>query len=418
MKQIEGRKVYSVKEVNYIAKQALEQIEIWVMGEVAQIQQKEGWYYSYLTLADESSILPAICTRDVLEKVSEDLTGQTVMVYGMPTLFAKKGEYKFRIFRIEKAGEGFLQKQLEELVKKLKGEGLFDAEHKAEIPSYPRKVCIVTSSGSDAWNDFKRHSVDKFPLIDLTTIDVRVQGTVAISQLLKVLPQADKGGYDVIVITRGGGSLEDLAAFNDEQVARLIYSMKTPTVVAIGHEANESLAEWVADRRASTPTDAANIVVFGYIQILERLQSYKTRLQIKSNYIFGENYQRLDHNLSQLMHMKSYFKYLPHQIGVLQQTLKHAKKFLIADTKKLLYDLKSNLGKSPRLIIETNREQLLQLQKSLNILSFENTLSRGYAIATDATGKVIKSTKSVDVGDLVGVRLHDGNIKSKVVEKK
>ena len=212
MNIIDGKQVYSVSEVNYAAKETLEQLEVWVMGEVSQVQQNPNWYYNYIKLVDENSVLPAICTRDVLAQVAELVPGQKVLLYGFPTILNRKGEFKFKILRIEAAGEGLLQKQLEELIKKLKGEGLFDAQHKKEIPLYPKKVCLVTSQGSEAWNDFKRHTIDKFPIIELTTKDVRVQGSQSIPQLLKVLPAVDKMGFDVIVITRGGGSLEDLAA--------------------------------------------------------------------------------------------------------------------------------------------------------------------------------------------------------------
>lgn len=417
MQQIDGKQVYSVSEVNYAAKETLEQLEVWVIGEVSQVQQNPNWYYNYIKLIDENSVLPAICTREVLSQVAELVSGQKVVVFGFPTILNRKGEFKFKILRIEAVGAGLLQKQLEELVKKLKSEGLFDQQHKKTIPLYPKKVCLVTSHNSDAWNDFKKHSVDKFPIIELYTKDVRVQGAQSTAQLLKVLPSVDKMGFDVIVITRGGGSLEDLAAFNDEKVARAIYALKTPSVVAIGHEANESLAEWVADVRASTPTDAANIVTFGYNRVLEKLESQRQRLILKSRWFFTDNFQRLDQNFRQLQHMKSYFKDLPHQLAYLGKSLSHSRQSILFGSQTLLGELQVNLTRNLKTLYAINFQTLGSYEKSLRLLSPENTLKRGYAIASDKHGKVLRSTKSVVVDDLVGVRLVDGTLETTVKSK-
>lgn len=417
MNVIDGKQVYSVSEVNYAAKETLEQLEVWVMGEVSQVQQNPNWYYNYIKLVDENSVLPAICTRDVLAQVTELVPGQKVLLYGFPTILNRKGEFKFKILRIEAAGEGLLQKQLEELIKKLKGEGLFDAQHKKEIPLYPKKVCLVTSQGSDAWNDFKRHSIDKFPIIEFYTKDVRVQGSQSIPQLLKVLPTVDKMGFDVIVITRGGGSLEDLAAFNDEKVARAIFALQTPTVVAIGHEANESLAEWVADRRASTPTDAANIVTFGYNQVLEKLESQREKLILKSNYFFMTNFQRLDQNFRSLARIKSSFKDLPHKLARFQESISYLQMQIVNRNQNALKELRLRLKMDFKNRYDQNLQNLKNLEKSLRLLSPENTLARGYAIATDDSGKVLRSTKGVVLGDTVGVRLVDGTLGTIVKNK-
>lgn len=417
MNTIDGKQVYSVSEVNYAAKETLEQLEVWVMGEVSQVQQNPNWYYNYIKLVDENSVLPAICTRDVLAQVAELVPGQKVLIYGFPTILNRKGEFKFKILRIEAAGEGLLQKQLEELIKKLKGEGLFDQQHKKEIPLYPKKICLVTSHNSDAWNDFKRHTIDKFPLIKLYTKDVRVQGAQSVPQLLKVLPGVDKMGFDVIVITRGGGSLEDLAAFNDEKVARAIFALKTPSVVAIGHEANESLAEWVADRRASTPTDAANIVTFGYSQILEKLESQRDRLVLKSNYFFMTNFQRLDQNFRSLARMQSSFKDLPHKLARFGEAFAHLQAQIVTRNGTFLKELNLRLKMDFKGQFEQDLQTIKNLEKSLRLLSPENTLARGYAIASDKSGKVLRSAKGVVVGDTVGVRLVDGTLGTIVKSK-
>ena len=418
MNKIDGKDIYSISELNYFAKQTLEQLEVWVIGEVRQIQQNENWYYNYIKLVDENSALPAICTGEVLSQVPKLQLGQKVLVYGFPTLFDRRGEYKFKILRIEAAGVGLLQKQLEELIKKLKAEGLFDQQFKREIPLYPKRVCVVTSRGSDAWNDFKRHTVDKFPIIELYTQDIRVQGEKSVPQLLTVLPKIDKMGFEVIVITRGGGSLEDLAAFNDEQVARTIFALVTPTVVAIGHEANESLAEWVADKRASTPTDAANIVAGGYIQVLEKLANQKTNLISKSNYFFATNYQRLDQYYRQLAYLKSYFKDLPYKLETLNQRLKSQQNLIVAEALEKLKYTSSSITRNANYLRSAHKNKLLEIERSLNLLSPQNTLERGYAIVQTKDGKVVKSVKPIGIDDQIGVKLRDGKLGTIVTSKK
>lgn len=417
MQTIDGKSVYSVSEANYFARQTLEQMELWVVGEITTFKQNPSWRFFYLDLKDDKACLPCVADGKVFDGVEGDMVGQKILAYGFLSLYEPRGQYQFKISRIETAGDGILQKQLQELIKKLKGEGLFDQEHKKLIPQFPRRVCVVTSQGSDAWNDFKRHTVDKFPIIEVVTADVRVQGVKSVTQLLKILPKVDSMGFDIIVITRGGGSLEDLAAFNDEQVARAIFAMKTPTVVAIGHEANESLAEWVSDRRASTPTDAANIVTCGYAQVLEKLLVLKHRLKSKSISYFSTYFQTLDHNYRQLLHMRSYFKDLPYLLASYNLKLRHSEKFLILDAYDRLALLKSSIFKNAKFNLETKETRLGALSKNLQLLSPDNVLLRGYSITTNEKGEVIKSIGNVVAGETLGVRLHDGKLRVKLTEK-
>lgn len=417
MIQLDGRDIFSITEVNYFAKQALEQMTFWVEGEISSCKKNPNWNFFYLDLKDEKALLPCVADGYKLEDLGQELVGQRILAYGNLSLYEPFGKYQFKIARIEKFGEGLMQKQLEELIKKLRAEGLFDQKYKKELPKYPKRICVVTSEGSDAWNDFKRHTTDTFPIVELYTADVRVQGPKSVASLLKVLPQVDKQGFDVIVITRGGGSIEDLAAFNDEKVARAIFAMKTPTVVAIGHEANESLAEWVADRRASTPTDAAHIVIATYTNLLEVLESFSFRLKGASAHYFQTNLQRLDHFYFALKETRNTFKDLPHRLTGLKETLKRHEKNLIVDANSKVSELELAMEKNLKLQLQNYGLKLSTLNKSLTLLSPENTLSRGYSITTDSQGKIVRSIRSVDVGQALGIKLADGKLKSKVISK-
>ncbi len=418
MKQLEDRKIYSVSEVNYFAKQTLEQMVIWVEGEVSSLKKNSNWSFYYLDLKDDLAVLPCIVTGYLVENLASDITGQKVIAFGTLSVYEPLGKYQLRVQSLELAGEGALAKKLEILIKKLKAEGLFERKHKKELPIYPKKVCVVTSQDSAAWLDFKTHTADKFPIIQLVTADVRVQGSQSIPSLLKVLPKVDKKHFDVIVITRGGGSIEDLAAFNNEQVARTIFKMQTPTIVAIGHEVNESLAEWVADIRASTPTDAANIPTSAYSQVLMTLESLKVQLKISSDHYFSRNLQTLDHYLWRLSQTKSTFKDLPHKLTTIKESLKRHEKYLITDAKVRLDNLLSDIKKNSQFLIKARKQELQSLKKSLILLSSENTLSRGYSITTDLAGSVIKSIDSIVVGSILGVKLARGSIKTHVKSKK
>ena len=417
MKVIEGKKIYSISEVNYFAKQTLEEMTFWVEGEISSFKKNPNWNFYYLDLKDESAVLPCIAEEFIVGSLKGEIAGQRILAYGNLSLYEPFGKYQFRISEVEAAGEGLLQRQLEELIKKLKNEGLFEKKHKKNIPKYPRKVCIVTSVGSDAYNDFVKHTTYKFPIIELYAADVRVQGIGAVSNLLKVLPKADKMGFDALVITRGGGSIEDLAAFNDETVARMIFSLKTPTVVAIGHEANESLSECVADVRASTPTDAANIIAFGYQSLVESLDQLGLRLKSNSAYYFSTNFQRLDHIFFKLTQTKNTFKDLPHIINSLKESLMRHEKLLVSASRTKLQELIKLLKKNFVLLTENKRQILENLNKSLALLSPQDTLTRGYSITTNKKGEIVRSIKSVVVNDLIGVKFKDGSLRSKVVDK-
>lgn len=412
-----SRKVYTVSQVNRIAKETLENLNVWVEGEISRCDKHPQYSFFYLTLKDETAVLPCLADKFVLDSLEGELVGQKVVVYGFLTVYEPRGQYQLRIEFAEPAGEGLMRRKLEETIRRLRTEGLFEAKYKKEIPQYPRRVCVVTSAGSDAWNDFRRHTVEKFPIIELYVADVRVQGPQSAPQLLKILPKLDKMNSDVLVITRGGGSLEDLVAFNDENIARTIFAMKTPTVVAIGHETNESLAELVADKRASTPTDAAHIITAGYSQASERIFSLSKQLKLKYDYFFSTNFQKLDHFYFQLQQGKVSFANLPHRLKSLVEALRRHEKYLIQDASRKVMDLGKLIEMGAKKIIDYQNQRLSELQIALSLLSPDNVLARGYAIATDERGKVLKSVETVRIGSILAVRLSDGKLTSVVKSK-
>lgn len=412
-----AKKIYSVSEINYFAKQTLEQMDCWVEGEVSSYEENPAWFNTFLTLSDSTNTLPCFLKPELLNTIREQIIGKKVIAYGHLTLF-KKNQYKLEIFSIEQSGEGILQKRFEILYKKLKKEGLFEEKNKKSLPLYPKKICIVTSEGSAGWNDFKSHTQDKFPIIELDTADIRVEGPRAKLMLLQILPQIDRRRYDLIVLTRGGGAAETLLeVFNDEAVVRAISKMVTPKIIAIGHEINTTLAELAADKRASTPTDAANIATFGYANILDKLAHISTQLNTLMYKLFSENGQLLDSAYFHLNQIKTTFKNLPHQLASIKEALRRHEKSLIADIDANLRQAQLRMIKEAKLFVKSRDVFLENKRRDLLLLSPTNTLQRGYSITTDTKGKILRSVENVVVGSTIGVRLSDGSIKSTVKTK-
>lgn len=373
MKTIKGRKVYTVSEINYFAKETLEQMTAWVEGEVSTFQTNPNWFYAFFSIKDESGILPCFVEPSKLANFADFAIGKKVNLYGVLTLF-KKSEYKMKVFSLEDAGDGLFDKKFKQLYEKLKKEGLFDAKHKKPLPKYPQRVCLITSENSAGWNDFKTHSIDKFPSIDLISLNVKVEGLTAIPELLNALSNINESKYDVVVITRGGGSQEVLASvFNDEQVARAIFDLKVPKVVAIGHEINITLAELVADVRASTPTDAANTVVSGWQNVLVKLNMFSDRINTLRHRLIDFNLERLDYNYSRLLQFST--------------------------------------------TLNVFEEKLNRFDHALKILSPQNTLDRGYSITYNKDGNIIRDVKVAVVGELIKVKLSQGQLSSRITQK-
>jgi exodeoxyribonuclease VII large subunit len=417
VRTIKDRKVYSVSEVNYFAKEMLEQMIVWVEGEVSKLDKHPSLNFYYLSLKDDKANMPCIVNGYVVDSLNYDILNQKIMAFGNLTLYEPFGKYQLRIQRLELYGEGDLYKKLEDLIIKLRKEGLFDPRHKKEIPLYPKRICLITSRGSDAWSDFKTHSIEKFPSLELVDIDTRVQGPIAIKNLLRVLPLADTGGFDVVVITRGGGSIEDLAAFNDESVARAIFNMKTPTVVAIGHEANESLAEWVADLRASTPTDAAHTITRGWQNVLEKLDRVQEKLSDKRERLISFNLERLDYIYKRLDQSKILMRQYPFKLSTFKETLRRHESVLISGAQKREKELYTSFIAQSKFLTEKLDNKLITLYHTLQILSPKKTLERGYSITTAESGRVVKDVADIVIGDTIAVKLFRGALVTKVKSK-
>jgi len=254
----------SVSELTGSIKQTLEEkfIDVLVQGEVSQPKTSANGH-TYFTLKDERAQLPCVIWRSTAQQLNlELLHGQQIVVGGDIQVYPPHGKYQLIVTYVKQAGLGALQKAFEELKQKLKNEGLFDPAHKKPLPAFPEKIGVVTSSTGAAFQDIRSTFEKKFPLVTVYLYHASVQGVNAAPEIVKGINYFSKNNYvDVLIIGRGGGSLEDLWPFNEEAVARAVYDCEVPVISGVGHETDFSISDFVADARAATPTQAASMAV-------------------------------------------------------------------------------------------------------------------------------------------------------------
>jgi exodeoxyribonuclease VII large subunit len=277
----DDRQILTISEINAQARDVLEHFQVWLRGEVSEFKQSEAWVYNYLTLKDEFAQIRGVVSSRVLSALDFELTdGQEIIVFGKLSLYERRGDYQIKISKIEAVGKGSLQEQLEKLKVKLQAEGLFSEAIKKPLSRFPEKIGVITSRDGAAWKDFRKIIKQRWPYVELVLADVLVQGDSSPAQITAALDNFNKRGQvEVIVLTRGGGSLEDLWGFNDESVARAIHRSEIPVVSAVGHEKDVTIADLVADHRSSTPSNAAEEVVPEQTEMARQLDDFWSRLK-------------------------------------------------------------------------------------------------------------------------------------------
>ncbi|OGD83924.1 exodeoxyribonuclease VII large subunit [Candidatus Curtissbacteria bacterium RIFCSPLOWO2_01_FULL_39_62] len=421
MRIIEGKNVFSVTEVNSIARKTLEQINFWVEGELSSFKDYNPKYrYLYFDLKDPQTGFKLPCILDPEIYLSENYQfedGVKVLALGTLTLWEKEAKLQMHVLKMKDFGEGFLLAEFEKLKEKLQKKGYFDEKNKKELPDYPTRVAVISSRLSDALQDFKKHSHERFPALKLTLYDVKVQGFESAQQIRKALTTADKEKFDAIVLVRGGGSVEDLASFNDEKLASAIFNASTPVIVGVGHEKDVTIASLTADVAASTPTDAAKILTENYVKLEQKLSDLKLRAQKAMRSILWNKSQELDFIYQKLISSKDKFIYLPQNLILLRKSLLTTVSGFLEKSEHKLNRYKNSLlvnWKSQKL---RNQGFLDSYLDKLMLVSPKNVLSRGYSIVTNSQGNVVKDAAIVDIGEKVKVKLARGRISTKIIKK-
>ena len=438
------QEIISVSEINRRAKSILEENFpfVWIQGEVSNFFSAASghWYFS---LKDESSEIRCAMFANKSHRITfEPKDGDHLVLNGTLSIFEGRGQYQIIVEHIELAGEGALLKAFEELKKKLLTEGLFDDSLKKKLPSYPRSIAVVTSPDGAVIQDIINVLSRRSPFFNLTVVPTLVQGEKAAPLICEALNKASNlENIDLIILARGGGSIEDLWAFNNEEVARAIVNCPIPLVSAVGHETDFTISDFVADIRAPTPSIAAEIISQPYSELKETLEGYQSYL-LKSfesqfdsqrtritNLIkrirhpgdklreIGQKVDYLETALIQEMHQKVSFK--KNQLNLTQLSLQqNSPQNKVKEAKVYLQNASKDLLKAFKLKIERKRKLLGELVATIEAVSPLSVLARGYSIiSTEPEGKILSSSNQVKIGQTISAGLNKGSIKAEVKSK-
>ena len=434
------RDVLSVSQLNRKAKQLLETHVplLWVEGELSNVSQPSSGHW-YFTLKDEQAQVRCAMfrNRNMLVRFAPR-QGQQVLIRARVSLYEGRGDYQLIVEHMEEAGFGALQRAFEALKLKLANEGLFDDAYKQPLPSLPKHIAVITSPTGAAIRDVLSVLNRRFPAIPVTVIPVAVQGKEAAPQIVRAIDLANRAGlFDVVILARGGGSLEDLWPFNEESVARAIHASELPIVSAVGHEVDFTIADFVADLRAPTPSAAAELLVPDAEDWLETFAGYESLLQEAIERKLQSFKQRLEWLRTRLRHPGERLQQQAQRLDGLELRLVRAVDHqllrchtrlntLVLRQKPLQPKLRINqlnqqvsqhhatLVKNMQRHLRAQQQRLTEAARLLQTVSPLNTLQRGYAIATDSHHKVITNSSQVAPGDSINARLAEGELQCRV----
>ena len=390
---------------------------IYIKGEISNYSTAPSGH-SYFTLKDEKSQINAVMFKGRKKNIKfEPENGMKVIVKGTIEVYERDGKYQLYANNITEDGIGELHIAFEQLKKKLEKEGLFDKSHKQNIPEYPKKIGVVTAKTGAAVRDIITTIKRRYPLCEILIFSTLVQGDLAAPQIVQQIRHAQKFDIDTLIIGRGGGSIEDLWPFNEEIVAREIYDCRIPTISAVGHEIDFTIADFVADLRAPTPTAAAELAVPQINEIKNRIKQLKQRMNKNIKDKVAQNKLKID-NISQKQIFKnpeSIYEFKEMQLDNIINKLNFTSKNIISENKNKLFKIETkSVLRNPQEIIKPKKERYLRNFEKLELLNPLLTLKRGYSIAK-VENKVISSVKDVKSGDKLDIEFDDGTINTKVI---
>ncbi|WP_312239800.1 exodeoxyribonuclease VII large subunit [Pantoea sp.] len=436
--------IFTVSRLNTTVRQLLEKEmgSIWLSAEISNFTQPASGHW-YFTLKDDGAQVRCAMFRNSNRRVSfRPQHGQQVLVRATLTLYEPRGDYQLIVESMHPAGEGLLQQQFELLKARLAGEGLFEQQHKQPLPDPAKQVGVITSATGAALHDVLRVLHRRDPSLPVVIYPTAVQGVDAPASIVRAIELANlRDECDVLIVGRGGGSLEDLWSFNDERVARAIFVSHIPIVSAVGHETDVTIADFVADLRAPTPSAAAELVSRNQIELLRQLQSQQQRLEMAMDYYLARQqraFTRLDHRLQQ-QHPQLRLARQQTALFRLQRRLDEAMEERLRLAARQQDRLAQRLAaQQPQGRIWQEQQQLQQwryrLQQAMDKQLNQNkqrfgalaaqlegvsplaTLARGFSVTTASDGQVVKNTGQLHSGDLLRTRLDDGWVESQVTQ--
>ncbi len=414
--------------------------QVWISGEISNFTQPASGHW-YFTLKDDGAQVRCAMFRNSNRRVTfRPQHGQQVLVRANITLYEPRGDYQIIVESMQPAGVGLLQQQFEQLKQKLSQEGLFDAKHKQPLPSPAHQIGVITSKTGAALHDILHVLQRRDPSLPVVIYPTAVQGDDAPAQIVRAIELANqRAECDVLIVGRGGGSLEDLWSFNDERVARAIFASRIPIVSAVGHETDVTIADFIADLRAPTPSAAAEVVSRNQQELLRQIQGQQQRLEMAMDYFFAnlqQRFTRLHHRLQQ-QHPQLRLARQQTTLERLRQRLNNAIEARLRQGTQQHQRVTQRLNQQqPQGRIHRAQTRIQQLEyrlsqvitarlggtkqrfgtaiAQLEAVSPLATLARGYSVTTATDGKVLKKTRQVKAGDMLATRVEDGVIESQV----
>jgi exodeoxyribonuclease VII large subunit len=435
--------ILSVSGLNSMARSLLESNfpAVIVEGEISNLAVPSSGHW-YLTLKDKSSQIRCamFVNRNRMVRFKPE-NGKQIIVRGRLSIYEGRGDYQLILDGMEEAGDGALQRAFEQLKRKLQDEGLFAGENKQEMQSHYQHIGVITSATGAAVQDIISVFARRFPATKITLLPAVVQGAGAAAEIVSAIERAntlaEKLGLQALIVGRGGGSLEDLQAFNEEPVARAIFASELPICSAVGHEVDFTIADFVADLRAPTPSAAAELLSPNQEDYFEQLFSTSAQFKSAISLAIKQGRQQLTWIAKQLKHpdrrlqeqaqnldrldirlrraMSNNIASQRAELTQMQRTLSaNSPKQLLERNKLRLAAGRGRLDQSLRSVLASRRSSLQTLSRSLNSVSPLSTLARGYSITLDSSANVVRSTEDVKVGATITSRLSEGEIVSTI----
>ncbi|QME17360.1 exodeoxyribonuclease VII large subunit [Escherichia coli] len=434
--------IFTVSRLNQTVRLLLEHEmgQVWISGEISNFTQPASGHW-YFTLKDDTAQVRCAMFRNSNRRVTfRPQHGQQVLVRANITLYEPRGDYQIIVESMQPAGEGLLQQKYEQLKAKLQAEGLFELQYKKSLPSPAHCVGVITSKTGAALHDILHVLKRRDPSLPVIIYPTAVQGDDAPGQIVRAIELANlRIECDVLIVGRGGGSLEDLWSFNDERVARAIFASRIPVVSAVGHETDVTIADFIADLRAPTPSAAAEMVSRNQQELLRQIQSVQQRLGMAMDYFLANRTRRftlLHHRLQQqhpqlrLARQQTALERLQQRMNLaidsqIKRTNKRQVRLLqrlnqqnpqprIHRVQSRIQHLEHRLAEHVHSRLSAMRERFGNAVTHLEAVSPLSTLARGYSVTTVTDGKVLKKVKQVKTGDVMTTRLEDGWVKSEV----
>ena len=393
------QRIFNVTELNEYVKALIESdyalSNIYVRGELSNYKVYPSGHH-YFTMKDDKGALRCVMFRSSASKIRfKPENGMKVVAFGRVSVFPRDGAYQLYVNELTPDGVGDLYVAFEQLKEKLLKEGLFDSKYKKPIPRFPDRIAVITSGAGAAVRDIIRVLGKRWPLSKVIILPVRVQGAEAPLEITGAIRYANRYNVaDLIITGRGGGSIEDLWAFNDERVARAVFESVIPVISAVGHEPDVTISDFVADLRAATPSNAAELAVPDIADMRETLKSF----DLRAGQALGRELQALRRRLTDLQNKR-----------VLQSP-----KNMIDDKRLMLDFAQERLNSAALSSFKAAREQYIHLAASLDAMSPLKVLGRGYAVAQSEDGRVIKKASEVKSGDKITVQLQKDKLTATV----